>query len=262
MDKFFDFEGYKIYYHSNGEAKKGKVFIVHGIGEHIGRYKRIESFLVNDGFMVEGVDLIGHGKTSGKRGDIPSFDFLFKVFDEAIKIQPNENVYLLGHSLGGLIGVRYLEEREKLFKKAVISSGIFYFDQSSLPKILLSLSKILLKIYPSFTLSNRIDVNELSRNEEEVKKYVEDLLVHTKISVRLFNQIITESQKALKNPVNVSILILYSKLDKIVPPVSSELLYESWIGEKTIKNYPMKHELFNDPEGDVVIKDILDFLNK
>jgi len=55
---------------------------------------------------------------------------------------------------------------------------------------------------------------------------------------------------------------LYSKLDKIVAPVSSELLYESWIGEKTIKDYPMKHELFNDPEGDVVIKDILDFLNK
>jgi len=134
LDKFFDFEGYKIYYHSNGEAKKGKVFIVHGIGEHIGRYKRIESILVNDGFMVEGVDLIGHGKTSGKRGDIPSFDFLFKVFDEAIKIQPNENVYLLGHSLGGLIGVRYLEEREKLFKKQLYQVASFILIKVLCPK--------------------------------------------------------------------------------------------------------------------------------
>lgn len=262
MDKFFEYKGYKIYYHSKGEAKKGKIFIIHGMGEHIGRYKRIETILVNDGFLVEGIDLIGHGKSSGKRGDIPSFNFLFEIFDEAIKFNPNKNTYLLGHSLGGLIGVRYLEKRKEEFKKAIISSGIFYFDIDSLAKPLLILSKILLKIAPSFTLDNRIDVKELSRSEEEIKKYVEDPLVHRKISVRLFYEIVNESKRALKETVNLPILILYSEFDKIVPSISSKLLYKNWIGEKYIKSYPMKHELFNDPEGDSVIKDILDFINR
>ncbi|MGQ9845221.1 MAG: lysophospholipase [Caldisericia bacterium] len=262
MDKFFNYKGYKVYYHSNGEAKKGKVFIVHGIGEHIERYNRIEEFLVNDGFLVEGVDLLGHGQTSGKRGDIPSFELQFEIFDEAINFYPNEKSYLLCHSLGGLIGIRYLEERKGLFKKAIVSSGIFYFDQSSLPKFLKIISDILFKISPSFTLDNRIDVNELSRNNEEIKKYVEDPLVHRKISIRLFKEILKNCEIVLSKTEDVPILILYGEFDKIVPPVSSKLLYESWKGEKIIKSYSMKHELFNDPEGDKVIKDILEFLNK
>jgi alpha-beta hydrolase superfamily lysophospholipase len=261
MEKYFDFKGYKIFYHSNGEAKKGKVFIVHGLGEHIGRYERIENFLVNDGFMVEGVDLIGHGKTSGLRGDIPSFDLQFEIFDEAIKFNPCEKTYLLGHSLGGLIGLRYLEERSKLFKKGIISSGVFNIDLNSLPKPLITIAKFLNYFYPKFTLSNRINPEDLSRNEEEVKKYIEDPLVHPKISVRLFFEIYKNTKIAIEKTVNIPILILYGKEDKIVPPISAKILYDSWKGEKIIKEYPMKHELFNDPEGDIVIKDILEFLN-
>ncbi|MGB9843514.1 MAG: lysophospholipase [Caldisericia bacterium] len=261
MERFFEFNGYKVFYHSNGEPKKGKVFIVHGIGEHIGRYKRIESFLVHDGFMVEGVDLIGHGNTSGKRGDIPSFKIQFEIFDEAIKFVPSEKNYLLGHSLGGLIGFRYLQERENLFKKGIISSGIFNLNLDELPKNLINLAKFLNKIYPSFTLSNRINPEDLSRNEEEVKKYVEDPLVHPKISVRLFFEIYKNTKIALEKGAKIPILILYGKEDKVVPPISAKLLYDSLKGEKIIKDYPMKHELFNDPEGDKVINDILEFLN-
>lgn len=261
MEKYFDFKGYKIFYHSNGEAKKGKVFIVHGLGEHIGRYERIENFLVNDGFMVEGVDLIGHGKTSGKRGDIPSFDFQFEIFDKALSFSPHENIFLLGHSLGGLIGFRYLQEREKFFKKGIISSGIFNLNLDELPKGLVNLAKFLYKIYPSFTMSNRINPKDLSRNEEEVKKYIEDPLVHPKISVRLFFEIYKNTKIALEKGTKIPILILYGKDDKVVPPISAKLLYDSIKGEKIIKEYPMKHELFNDPEGDMVIKDILEFLN-
>lgn len=261
MERFFEFKGYRVYYHSNGEPKKGKVFIVHGIGEHIGRYKRIESFLVNDGFMVEGIDLIGHGKTSGKRGDIPSFDIQFEIFDKAIKFTLTEKTYLLGHSLGGLIGFRYLQEREGFFKKGIISSGIFNLNLEELPKGLINLAKFLYKIYPSFTMSNRINPADLSRNEDEVKKYVEDPLVHPKISVRLFFEIYKNTKIALEKETKIPILILYGKEDKVVPPVSAKLLYDSLKGEKIIKEYPMKHELFNDPEGDRVIQDILEFLN-
>lgn len=261
MEKYFDFRGYKIFYHSNGEAKKGKVFIVHGLGEHIGRYERIEDALVSDGFMVEGVDLIGHGKTSGKRGDIPSFDLQFEILDKAISFSPHENIILLGHSLGGLIGFRYLQEREKFFKKGIISSGIFNLNLDELPKLLLNLAKFLYKIYPTFTMSNRINPKDLSRNEKEVKKYIEDPLVHPKISVRLFFEIYKNTKIALEKGTKIPILILYGKDDKVVPPISAKLLYDSIKGEKIIKEYSMKHELFNDPEGDIVIKDILEFLN-
>lgn len=260
MERFFEFKGYRVYYHSNGEPKKGKVFIVHGLGEHIGRYERIENMLVNDGFMVEGVDLIGHGKTSGKRGDIPSFDIQFEIFDEAIKFTRVENTFLLGHSLGGLIGFRYLQERENLFKKGIISSGIFNLNLEELPKGLINLAKFLYKVYPSFTMSNRINPEDLSRNEEEVKKYVKDPLVHPKISVRLFFEIYKNTRIALEKGAKIPILILYGKEDRVVPPISAKLLYDSLKGEKIIKEYPMKHELFNDPEGDIVIKDILEFL--
>lgn len=261
MDKYFDFKGYKIFYHSNGEGEKGKVFIVHGLGEHIGRYERIESILVKNGFMVEGVDLVGHGRSSGKRGDIPSFEFLFEIFDEAIKFNQKEPIFLLGHSLGGLIGFRYLQERENLFKKGIISSGIFNLNLDELPKGLVTLAKILYKIYPKFTMSNRINPEDLSRNEEEVKKYISDPLVHDRISVRLFFEIYKNTKIALEKGTNKEILILYGKYDEIVPPISAKLLYDSIKGKKIIKEYPMKHELFNDPEGDTVVNDILEFLN-
>ncbi|MDI6860940.1 MAG: lysophospholipase [Caldisericia bacterium] len=260
MEKFFDFKGYKIFYHSNGVGEKGKIFIVHGLGEHIGRYERIEKILVENGYMVEGVDLIGHGKSSGKRGDIPNFETLFEIFDEAIKFNKIEPTFLLGHSLGGLIGMRFLQEREGLFKKAVISSGVFNIDLNELPKGLISLAKFLYKIYPKFTFSNRINPEDLSRNDEEVKKYIQDPLVHNRISVRLFFEIYKNTKLALEKETKTPILILYGKYDKVVPPISSKLLYDSIKGEKTIKEYPMKHELFNDPEGDIVINDILEFL--
>lgn len=260
MEKFFDFKGYKIFYHSNGKGGLGKVFIVHGLGEHIGRYERIEKILVENGYMVEGVDLIGHGRSSGKRGDIPNFEILFEIFDEAVKFNKVEPVFLLGHSLGGLIGYRYLQEREGLFKKAVISSGVFYINLDELPKGLINLAKFLYKIYPKFTMSNRINPEDLSRNEEEVKKYVLDPLVHNRISVRLFFEIYKNSKLALEKGTKTPTLILYGKYDNVVPPISAKLLYDSIKGEKIIKEYPMKHELFNDPEGDLVINDILDFL--
>lgn len=260
MERIFEFKGYKIFYHSNGEPKNGKIFIVHGLGEHIGRYERIEKILVENGFMVEGVDLIGHGRSSGTRGDIPNFEILFEIFDEAIEFTKIEPIFLLGHSLGGLIGFRYLQEREGLFKKGIISSGIFNLNLDELPKSLISLAKFLNVLYPKFTMSNRINPEDLSRNEEEVKKYVLDPLVHNRISVRLFFEIYKNTKIALEKGTKTPILILYGEYDKVVPPISAKLLYDSIKGEKIIKEYPMKHELFNDPEGDIVIGDILEFL--
>ncbi|MCX8095461.1 MAG: lysophospholipase [Caldisericia bacterium] len=260
MENFFNFKGYKIFYHSNGLGEKGKIFIVHGLGEHIGRYERIEKILVNSGYMVEGIDLIGHGRSSGIRGDIPSFEVLFEIFDEALKFNPKNEVFLLGHSLGGLIGYRYLQEREGFFKKAIISSGIFNLNLDELPKGLVYLAKFLNSLYPKFTMSNRINPEDLSRNEEEVKKYILDPLVHNKISVRLFFEIYKNTKIALQKGTKTPILILFGAYDKVVPPISAKLLYDSIFGDKLIKEYPMKHELFNDPEGDKVIEDILEFL--
>ena len=108
-----------IYSLKRGEPKKGWVLIVHGLGEHIGRYDKLIDMLVKEGFCVIGFDLPGHGKSSGKRGNTTIEDIV-EIIDELTKSVNRFTVF--GHSLGGLIAIRYTELRPQKVNNLVVSS--------------------------------------------------------------------------------------------------------------------------------------------
>ncbi len=258
-ERFMEIGNYRIYHRFEGQGGKGTVFICHGQADHIGRYGKIWNALVSESYLVVGVDFPGHGRSSGKRGDIPSFNLAMEMIDKALEFKMVEPLYILGHSLGGLIAVRYIEERI-LPRKCVISSGLLHMESDKVPSYLFTFAKIMKFIYPSLTLNNRINPEFISRGRVEIDNYKKDPLVHKLISIRSFFDILENIKLAYERVGSSPILVLIGEKDRLVPPEAGESIYKAWKGEKTIKWYPMMHELFHDPEGDMVIKDVLEFL--
>jgi len=247
-----------IYSLKKGSGKKGWIVIVHGLGEHSGRYEKFINMLVEKEFGVITFDLPGHGKSKGKRGDV--------TIEDSIEIINNltkdlGNFHIFGHSLGGLIAIRYAQENVDRIKTLVASSPALYLKPSFAQKLLLNIFSY---IYPSLTIGNGIDPYLLSRNKEAVERYINDELVHDKISVRLGKSLLENIQlahqkvKVITKPTR----ILVGTEDKITPPVGSYSFFEKLDvsdNKKILKKYEGAfHEIFEDPEyQQIFYQDIL-----
>ncbi len=229
----------------NSENSKGKtVVIVHGLGEHIARYEKFMNLLTNKGYNVIGFDLPGHGKSSGIRG-YTSVEQAMDVINSITKSV--QKFILFGHSLGGLISVRYAEEHPQRIEKLVLSAPALFVNPSPSQKFLLnSLGAIL----PFLTVSNGIKTEQLSTNPEAVRRYVEDPLVHDRISVKLGKSILKNVELAFERSklIDFPTLILYGTKDSVVPPSGAKKLHNLVKTEiKEIEEFEGGyHELFED----------------
>ncbi len=244
-----------------GEPTKGWVVLVHGLGEHSGRYKELIQELNNAGFAVYTFDWPGHGKSGGKRGHATIEDAL-KIINEIIE-EIGEKPIIFGHSLGGLTVIRYAELFSEKIKGVIASSPALALSPKT-PKALVTLAKVLGVIAPKLTLSNGIDPKLLSRNEEAVKKYIEDPLVHDRISTALARSIFINAERAHEDAekISVPILILVGTSDYITPPEGARRLYNRLkVKDKKLIEYEgAYHEIFEDPEWkEKLFKDIVEW---
>lgn len=232
------------------ENRRAKLIVVHGLGEHIGRYDVISNELSKAGIEMVGFDQRGHGENPGKKGHVRSFkDFLddlnFFVKSERCDVP----LFMLGHSLGGLITARFVEEYPNAVKGVVLSSGAFSSENvSEALKFVVKLFSILL---PTLTFNNGINPKDLSRNDDIVKEYTNDSLVHNKISARLaaemFKNIDILFEKT--NKFTLPVLLLAGEQDKVVPPKGVKKLFSKIPSkDKKIKIFEgAYHEVFCDP---------------
>ncbi|NOZ92965.1 MAG: alpha/beta hydrolase [Dictyoglomi bacterium] len=239
------------------------VLIIHGLGEHAGRYKSLVKALNDNGIDVYSFDLPGHGKSPGKRGHIASFDALLDYIGRYLdKIGGTR--FVLGHSLGGLIALRAAQEHEEKITGVIASSPAIYIKPVS--PLLQKLAMILDKFLPTVTLSNQIDASALSRRKEEVEAYVKDPLVHDRISARLYGEMVRHIDILWKQAPNSNapLLLQVGTEDKVVPPVRADELIETWKGPSTYKAYEGAfHELYEDPYiGTQAIADVVDFIRE
>ena len=250
----------KMYHWRAKKDSKGTLVIVHGLGEHAGRYKNLAGVFNGAGYDVVSADLPGHGKTSGPRGHIRRFEDFYSVVDEMIHASQHP-VYLMGHSLGGLIALRYVEERSPGVKKLILSNPALKIAINPVLKLALAFLNVLA---PKMSFDNRINVDFLSRNKEAVRRYVEDELVHRQVTARLVCQLMEHLHKAFAEASRVGIptLLILSTADKIVPPDASERFFKLLQAPKKLVKYEgCYHEPFEDPEyGQRVMEDILEFL--
>ncbi|WP_448376317.1 alpha/beta hydrolase [Fervidobacterium sp.] len=234
-----------IYSFKKGEPTNGWVVIVHGLGEHIGRYERLINVLVDNGFGVFGFDLPGHGKSSGKRGHT-SIEEAIEIIDEITKSINSFTIF--GHSLGGLIAIRYTEERPNKISKLVVSSPALYLEPKPSQIMMMRIFSLLA---PTMTVKNGIDPNLLSRSKEAVEKYIKDPMVHDRISIKLGKSMLKNVELAHEQSgrIKCPVAILIGTEDKVTPPEGAKRFFEELDTQKKIEEFSGGyHELFEDPE--------------
>ncbi len=232
--------------------KRARLIIVHGLGEHIARYDVISEDFTKCGIEMVGFDQRGHGRNPGVKGYVKSFELFLDDLKEFVKKESEDEipVFMLGHSLGGLIAARYAEEYPNTIKGLVLSSGAFTYENVS--SFLRALVKILSPIFPKLAFSNGIKPDTLSRNKDIVKEYVNDPLVHSKITPRLAKEMFENVGLLFEKAGNLRMPILFvaGEQDRVVPPAATRRLFEATpSNDKEIEIFQgAYHEIFCDPE--------------
>lgn len=246
----------------------GAIVIVHGYAEHGGRYQWAALQFVDRGFAVYAFDLRGHGKSSGLRNIVQSFDdyitdlaaFLEKVKSE----QPNKPLFLFGHSLGGAI-VALFTIRYKPELSGLITSSAFLANRD-IPSILVQLVVLVGRLMPKLP-TMFLDAKTLSRDPEVVDIYKTDPLIGSgqiaAWSIARVLQAIVEISNRM-NEIEVPLLILHGTADKSADIKGSKRIYAGVSSkDKSIKLYNgLYHELLNEPEKLEVLSDINVWLHK
>lgn len=260
-----------IYYQSwlPEDEIKAALLVVHGVAEHSSRYMNLVNNLVPSGFAVFGLDHIGHGKSAGKRVYVQNFkDYtepLKTYFNMIKKWQPEKPIFLIGHSMGGLISARYLLEHQDEIAGAVLS-GPSIKVPDNISKAVIFAGNLLSAVMPWAGIV-KLEADGISRDPAVVKDYVNDPLVCTgKITARLGAQLIRTMQNITLNAstITLPIMIVQGGKDRLVDPGGAQLLYDSAGSEdKTLKIYDtLFHEVFNEPEHDLVLNDVKTWLLK
>jgi len=200
------------------------VLIVHGLGEHAGRYNHVAHALQNWGFEVRAYDQRGHGKSGGKPGVLPSnmalLDDLAEVVDDTRLHCHGLPLILLGHSLGGLVASRFVALGIRPVDALVLSSPALDAGLGAFQKLLL---KLLPRVAPNLCVGNGLDAHFISHDPQVVKDYLSDRLVHNKISPRLGKFIATAGPATIAAAARwqTPTLLLYAGADKLVDPAGS-----------------------------------------
>ncbi len=254
-----------IYYQSwlpEGEPKAA-LFLVHGLAEHSGRYGNVINHFVPLGYAIYGVDHLGHGKSDGERVYVKRFDdytnTLKIYFDKVRGLQPGKPIFLVGHSMGGLIGAVYLLDHQAELAGAVLSGPAVKIP-SDITSATIFVGKILSALIPGFGLIGLV-AEGVSRDPGVVQAYVSDPLVYrgkmtARLSAEMLQAMRTIGDQAAR--ITLPILIVQGSADKLVDPSGARMLYDA-VGsaDKEIKIYDgLYHEVFNEPEHERVLRDV------
>lgn len=258
-----------LYYQAwlpEGEMK-AVLLVVHGIGEHSGRYMNVVNHFVPLGYAIYSLDHVGHGKSEGEREVIEDFrDFTHSlaIYHDMVKEwQPDKPFFLFGHSLGGLIATVYLLERQDDFKGAVISAPAVKVSEN-VSQMTILMGKLFSVIAPKMGVVS-LDPTGISRDPEVVEAYVNDPLVFIgKTPARLASEILKAMMRVMAEAETITLpfITVQGSEDKIVDPNSAQMLFDkAGSTQKRIKIYEgLYHEVFNEPEREVVLKDVEDWL--
>lgn len=251
------------------DSPKAIIILVHGFDEHSGRYGYFAEHCVKHGMTVYALDHWGYGKSDGKSGYVPAFSVYHDGLDALIDEIPSEEralpFILVGHSLGGLIAATYLLENQQRFAAAVLSGPAIKTTEEP-SSFMKGLSNILSKVAPAMGVL-ALDAKGVSRDPEVVADYLADPLVSgSKISARLAAEMMANMELVQRDAAKITlpILLLHGEKDSLTAPEGSVLLYER-IGshEKMLKIYPgLFHEIFNEPEKDIVLADMTDWITR
>ncbi len=262
--------GLELYFQAwqpNG-ALRGVVAIVHGLGEHSGRYSSLVEALTDHGLAVTTFDLRGHGKSPGLRGHVDSWSEYREDVDEFLRYTSSHfmhlPLFLFGHSLGALIVTDYVIFHPDRLAGLIVSGHPLRPTGAAKPHLLL-LARILSRYKPKFVIPLGLDPSALSRDPAVVEAYRNDPLVQTKVTARWGTEALAAVARvrARAMEIEMPVLIVHGGSDEINSVEGSrELLDLVMSTDKTLRVYAGgRHEPHNDLEKEEAITDIVDWIS-
>ncbi len=251
-----------------GVPLRGVVIVVHGLGEHAGRYELVARQLNEWGFAVRGYDQCGHGESGGPRGGIPTdtrlLDDLADIVDSTrLRMSRKTPLILLGHSMGGLVVGRFVSLAIRPVDALIMSSPALDPGLSSFQKLLVS---VLPRIAPNLRVGNGVKPQFISHDPAVVAAYRADPLVHDRISARLARFIAQASVQTVEaaGKWTVPTLLMYAGADHLLNPQGSRTFAAN--APKSVVTAvcfdDLYHEIFNEQDAAPVIATLKAWLDQ
>jgi alpha-beta hydrolase superfamily lysophospholipase len=251
------------------ENSKMLICLVHGQGEHSGRYLNVANYFISQSFSVMAIDLQGHGKSDGKRGHILKLDeYLGNVgalMKEANNRFPKLTKVIYGHSMGGNVVANYILKNQNANLQGIVLTSPWFKLAFEPPIFKVMLAKLVRNIMPSYTEKNSLDGQGLSRDEAVGRAYVSDELVHGDISASAFWALSQGGETVIENAHLFSkpTLVMHGMADSITSHKATQEFAEKnkqFIHFKGWENH--LHELHNELDYEEKLQFIADWLRK
>jgi len=243
---------------------------IHGIGGHSGQstYTYLIHHLVGKGVALYGMDLRGHGRSPGPRGHIDHWGqyradvgaFVTHIQDS----EPGKPVFLLGQSLGGLIVLEYAVRCPEGLRGVIASAPVLTAPKTS--PVQRALLKVLSGLWPQLRGRANLELSGLSRDPDEVAKFVADPLTDTRLTPRLFTEVLATLGwvQAHAPDLRIPMLLIHGSADPIIPPDGSRAFFDRvGIADKTFKLYEGGyHQAFIDVNRQQVLADVAQWIDQ
>ena len=243
----------------DGRAPRGLLLLVHGLGEHAGRYDALAQTLNGWGFAVRGYDQFGHGESGGARGGLPADTRLVDDLAEIVestraRLGAGLPLIVLGHSMGGLVAACFAAAHPNCLDGLVLSSPALATRLSGVQRLLM---RVLPRLAPDLRAGNGLDPDFLSHDEDVVRAYRTDPLVHDRISARLARFLTESGARVLEAAPGwaVPTLLLYAGEDQLVDPRGSRQFAQAAPDHLVTSQCfdDLYHEIFNEPDAQPVL---------
>jgi lysophospholipase len=257
---------FNVFRKREGTIKRA-LLIIHGQGEHGGRYQHFPHYLADDYDLIIAPDLRGHGRSEGIRGHVDRFD---EYVDDAFlawnilqkKVPINCKMDWFGHSMGGLISLRAFLYRKDLHADHLIISSPLIGLKVAVPLVKVIAAKVLSKVWGSLQMNTGLDASKVCRDENVVDAYTKDRLNHSKATPNFFFSLKEAMENLISSDLRINektrVLFQLAGEDEIVDADAAEKFFENLKHEdKKLICYPgLYHEIYNELVKENVFDDL------
>lgn len=250
------------------QSARGGIVLMHGLGEHCGRYAHVAEFFNQQGWSVRAYDHRGHGRSGGPRGDVPNEHALLDDAELVIADFSRENSaqwsgapLLFGHSMGGLFAARFAGAARLPLRGLILSSPVLTLKLTAFQSML---ARVMRRIAPGFAVSNGLKAEFLSHDLALVEAYRVDPYGQGKISARLLQSMIASIEIAQRSAgaLRIPVLMLVAGDDRLVDAAGSDAFFARLDPANAVMHryQGMYHEIFNEIDKQRVFADVAAWL--
>jgi alpha-beta hydrolase superfamily lysophospholipase len=245
------------------ESARASVLIVHGFGEHSGRYEHVGQWFAERGFEVHAYDHRGHGRSAERRCHVDRFDEylddLAVVLEQVRSDAPQNPLFLIGHSMGGLVVATFARERSPSVSGVVLSGAALALPPGNSR---IRIARLIRAVLPRLRLSAGLDLAGLSSDPRVLEAYLADPLVERQMTASLAVELLGAVERTGPGGADVTLplLVLHGGDDSICASEGSERFAAAARTARFIRYPGLRHEIFNEPAFRDVLADVASFL--